>query len=169
MGIKEIKKELLSKDKEELVKQILELYKKYSPVKEYFDFYLNPNEDELYEKYKVKVREGFYQKKGFQLKLSLSRKAISDFRKLEVSKERLGELMLYFVECGVEYTNDFGDIDEQFYLSIENAFGDSLKLLENDDVLEKYKERVEKVVDDSERTGWGLSESLLEIYDNFYL
>ena len=168
MGLIEIKNELLSKDKEELVKQILELYKKYDPVKEYFDFYINPNEDKLYERYKEKVREGFYPKRGDQLKLSISRKAINDFRKSETSKERFGELILYFAECGVEFTNDFGDINESFYLSIEKAFDDSLKLLAGDNVLEKYKERANKVVEDTAGIGWGFHDSLGETFYNYY-
>jgi hypothetical protein len=168
MGLKEVKNELLSKDKEELLKQILELYKKYDIVKEYFDFYVNPNEDELYKRYKEKVREGFYPKRGDQFKLSISRKAINDFRKLETSKERLGELILYFVECGVEFTNDFGDINESFYLSIENAFDDSLKLLAGDNVLEKYKERANKVVDDTDGIGWGFHDSITDIFYDYY-
>ena len=59
-----------------------------------------PDEEKILEKYKEKVREGFYPKRGMRLKLSLSRKAINDFRKLETSKEKLGDLMLYYVECG---------------------------------------------------------------------
>jgi hypothetical protein len=168
MGLKEVKNELLSKDKKELVKQILELYKKYDTVKEYFDFYINPNEDELYKKYKEKVREGFYPKKGDQLKLSLSRKAINDFRKLETSKEKLGELILYYVECGVEFTNDYGDINEAYYISIENAFVDSLKILADNNALEKYKDRAKKIVDDTDGIGWGFHDSLAETFYSYY-
>jgi hypothetical protein len=168
MGLKEVKDELLSKDKEELVKQMLELYKKYDTVKEYFDFYVNPNEDGLYKKYKEKVRKGFYPKRGDQLKLSISRKALNDFRKMETSKERLGELILYFVECGVEFTNEFGDINEAYYLSIENAFVDSLKILTDDNALEKYKDRAKKIVDDTDGIGWGFHDSLVETFYNYY-
>ena len=71
MGLKEIKEELLNLDKDILVKHFLELYKKYDSVKEYFNFYINPNEDELLKKYKDKVREGFFPKRGMRLKLSL--------------------------------------------------------------------------------------------------
>ncbi len=47
MGIKEIKEELLKQDKDILVKHLVELYNKYDSVKEYFNFYIIPNEDEL--------------------------------------------------------------------------------------------------------------------------
>ncbi len=47
MGLREIKSEINKLNKEELIKHISELYKKYQPVKEYFDFYLNPDEKKL--------------------------------------------------------------------------------------------------------------------------
>lgn len=168
MGLKEIKQNLLDQDKETLVKYLIELYKKYDSVKEYLNFYTNPNEEDLLVKYNDKIREGFYPKRGMRLKLSVSRKAINDFRKLGTSKENLGNLMLYYVECGVEFTNDFGDINESFYSSVENTFATSLKLIEQDGALEKYKERADKILKDSENVGWGLCDTLSDIYYNFY-
>lgn len=168
MALKEIKKELLKQDKETLVKHILELYKKYDSVKEYFDFYVSPDEEKILEKYKEKVREGFYPKRGMKLKLSLSRKAINDFRKLETSKEKLGDLMLYYVECGVEFTNEFGDISESFYTSVENTFEKSLSYFEKERVLEKYKTRAEQILKDTADTGWGFGDTIGDIYYNYY-
>lgn len=168
MSLKEIKQELLKQEKETLVKHILELYKKYSSVREYFDFYITPNEEELLEKYKEKIREGFYPKRGMRLKLSLSRKAINDFRKLETSKEKLGDLMLYYVECGVEFTNDFGDISESFYTSVENTFEKSLSYFEKEGALEKYKSRAEQILKDTGGIGWGFHDTLGDIYYNHY-
>ncbi len=168
MGIKEIKKELQKNDKETLIKHIIELYKKYDSVKEYLDFYLMPNEEEILEKYKERVREGFYPSRGTDFKLSLSRKAINDFRKLETSKEKLGDLLLYFVECGVEFTNDFGDINDSFYTSIENTFEKSLSCFEKDGVLSKYRERAEQIVKDADGIGWGFHDMIGDIYYSFY-
>lgn len=168
MALKEIKQELQKQDKETLVKHILELYKKYDSVKEYFDFYVTPDEEKILGKYKEKVREGFYPKRGMRLKLSLSRKAINDFRKLEASKEKLGDIMLYYVECGVEFTNDFGDISESFYTSIENTFEKSLSCFAKENVLEKYKSRAEQILKDSDGIGWGFRDTLGDIYYNYY-
>ena len=63
----------------------------------YFDFYINPNESEILNQYKEKVREGFYPKRGDRIRLSISRKAINDFKKLGTSKESLAYLLLYFL------------------------------------------------------------------------
>jgi len=48
---------------------------------------------------------------------------------------------LRFVECGVELTNTYGDIDENFYTSVENTYANALELIDNNGLLEKCKER----------------------------
>ena len=103
-----------------------------------------------------------------RLKLSLSRKAINDFRKLDISKEKLGDLMLYYVECGVEFTNDFGDISESFYTSVENTFDKSLSYFSKENVLKKYKDKAEQILKEADGIGWGFSDTIGDIYFNYY-
>jgi len=168
MGLREVKFELKKLDNETLIKHISELYKKYKPVKEYFDFYFNPNEDEILNQYKNKVREGFFPKRGDRLRLSISRKAINDFKKLGISKESLADLLLYYVECGVEFTNEFGDIDENFYTSVENTYDTALELMENEDILSKFKDRALEIVNETENIGWGFHDYLGDLYYEYY-
>lgn len=168
MGLREVKLELKKLDNETLIKHISELYKKYKPVKEYFDFYINPNESEILKQYQEKVREGFYPKRGDRLRLSISRKAISDFKKLGTSRESLADLLLYYVECGVEFTNDYGDIDENFYMSVENTYGTALELMSKSDILEKFKDRASVIVDETESIGWGFHDYLSAVFDEHY-
>jgi len=168
MGFYEIKKELQGLDNKELIKHIGELYKKFPAVKEYFDFFVSTDEVELLERYKSKVREGFYPKRGYQLKLSTSRKAINDFKKLGTSQESLADLMLFFVECGVEFTNDFGDIDENFYTSIENTYAKAIELINKESLHDTFKKQARNIVDDSSGTGWGFHDYLADVYYNYY-
>ncbi|MCX6270977.1 MAG: DUF6155 family protein [Bacteroidetes bacterium] len=111
MGLTDIKKELKKLDHNKLVELIADLYKMNKAVSEYFDFYINPDEKELFKKYKEKVKEAFYPKRGYKLRLSDGKSAISDFKKLGGSPDLVADLMLYYVEMGVVFTNDFGDID----------------------------------------------------------
>ena len=168
MGLREVKTELNKLDKEDLVKHISELYKKYKPVKEYFDFYVNPDEKRLLEQYKEKVTEGFFPKRGYQLKLSISRKAINDFKKLGTSAESLADLLLHFVENGVEFTNEYGDIDENFYTSIENTYSNALDLIDKNGLLDKFEERANKIVVNTENIGWGFHDYLGDVYYQHY-
>jgi len=168
MGLREVKSELNKLDKATLIKHISELYKKYKPVKEYFDFLINPDETKLLEQYKEKVTEGFFPKRGYNLKLSISRKAINDFKKLGTSQDSLADLLLHYVECGVEFTNTFGDIDENFYTSIENTYVKALEIIDSNGLLYKYKSRALKIVNDTEGIGWGFHNYLGDVYYGHY-
>ncbi len=168
MGLREVKSELKKLDNETLIKHISELYKKYKPVKEYFDFYINPNESKILNQYKEKVREGFYPKRGDRLRLSISRKAINDFKKLGTSRSCLSDLLLYYVEFGVELTNEYGDIDENFYMSVEDTYGAALELMSKEDILGKFKDRASEIVNETENIGWGFHDYLRDVYYEYY-
>ena len=168
MGILEIKRELRKLDKEKLIEIVADLYKKDKSAKEFFDFYVNPNERDLFEKYQDKVFESFYPKRGFGYKLKEGKKAITDFRKLATSSDSVADLMLFYVETGVNFTIDFGDIDENFYLSLERTFVQALTLARKENCLDKYDDRASKVVRDTKNIGWGFHDYLAEVYYEFY-
>jgi len=168
MGLTDIKKELNKLDKDKLVDMVADLYKKNKSVKEYLDFFVNPNEQELFLKYKDKVYEAFFPKRGNRFRLSEGKKAISDFNKLETSKELLADLMLFYAETGVECTNEYGDIDEPFYNSIASVYSNALKLMSKEKLLGKFADRAKKVMDDTKGIGWGFHDELGSVYFDFY-
>jgi hypothetical protein len=168
LGLTDIKKELKKLDKDKLIHIVADLYKKNKSVREFFDFYVNPNEKELFEKYRDKVFEAFYPKRGFNYKLKDGKQAISDFKKLGASADLLADLMLFYVETGVKFTNDFGDIDESFYLSLEKAYVQALTLMRKEDLLEKFADRSSNIVKDTDGIGWGFHDCLVGVYFDFY-
>lgn len=89
------------------------------------------------------------------MKLSIFRKAINDFKKLGPSQESLADLSLHFVENGVELTIQYGDIDENFYTSIGNTYSNALDLMDKNGLLDKFKKRAYKIVNDTDDIGWG--------------
>jgi hypothetical protein len=168
MGFSDFKKELRTYDKDKIIDIISDLYKKYKPVKEYLDFYLIPDEKKALSEYKDKILYAFYPKRGFNFKLKDAKKAITDFKKLSPSADTLADLMIFYVECGVNFTNDFGDIDGPFYTSLENTFVQALVILRDNDILDKFEERAKKVAWDSDGIGWGFGDYMLEAYYDFY-
>ena len=52
------------------------------------------------------------------VRLSEGRKAISEFKKANGNIRDTLTLMTYYVQCGNDYTLEFGDIDERFYDSM---------------------------------------------------
>ena len=168
MGLTNIKKELSKLDKDKLISLVTEIYKKSKSAKEFLDFYVNPNEIELFKKYKDKILEAFYPKRGYNYKLKDGKQAISDFKKLGSSLELLADLMLFYVETGIRFTNDLGDINESFYKSLATSFMESLRLMKKEDLLGRFEARVEKIVDDTRGVGWGLHDCLMQAWMDFY-
>lgn len=168
MGIAEIKKELKKLDKDALIDMIGELYKKHKPVKEHLDFWVSPDETALLEKYKEKVLRAFFPVRGFQLKLKDAKQAIADFKKLEPPPAAVADLMLYYVESGVRFNNEFGDINEAFYISLQTAYSDALTLMKSAGVLSDFSVRAAKVLHDTENIGWGFYDDLEHIHRMFY-
>ena len=75
--------------------------------------------------------------------------------------------MLHYVECGVEYTNMYGDIDEALYYSIESMFADfvrALNGLDSESFYQRNAERIKEMCLSSDCVGWGFSEEMMNIY-----
>ncbi|WP_426668853.1 DUF6155 family protein [Mucilaginibacter sp. McL0603] len=163
-----IKSKLARFEKKALIEIISDLYKKNKSVQEYLDFYINPDEGGLLEKYRVKVYEAFYPKRGFDYSLSKGKQSISDFKKLDPSTELLIDLMLFYVETGIKFTNEFGDMNETFYNSIESTFAKALKITYDEGLPGLFEQRCLQILEDTQHIGWGLNDGLSEIFYKFY-
>jgi len=168
MGVKEIRASLRDLSKESLIEFILGLYQKNKSVKEQLDFHFNPNETELLKSYKIKVLEAFYPKRGDIFHLKVGKKAKSDFIKLKTSIAAQIDLIIYYVECGVKLTKEYGDIDENFYSSLEGVYLKAMKLIEKTKLHEKFEDRAFEIVDETKNIGWGFHDFLADIYGDTY-
>ncbi len=103
------------------------------------------------------------------VKISLARKAISDYRKAVGDPHGLAELMLFYVECGVSFTLEFGDIDEPFYNSVVRVFSDGMRMLNqcDRDVIDKLLPRFADAVNSTAEMGWGFYDSLRDIFETY--
>ena len=76
--------------------------------------------------------------------------------------------MLYYVENGVEFTNEYGDIDEDFYLKIENIFSNALDYIFKHNMEKKFEDRCLKITINSKGIGWGFSNSMSDLFYDHY-
>ena len=72
MSKRELKKFLSQLSKEQLEEQFIEIYEKFLPVKTYFNFVFNPNEDNLIRDAKLKISNEFFPIKGKRPKMRRS-------------------------------------------------------------------------------------------------
>lgn len=100
-----VKKHLIKLTKEQVIDVVLELYEARKEAKEYLEFYINPNDDAKLEEYKKIIYNEFYPNRGEpKCRFSVCRKAISDFKKLKPSPSCIADLMLFYIETGVNLT-----------------------------------------------------------------
>ncbi|MGF7139805.1 DUF6155 family protein [Roseimarinus sediminis] len=169
MPTKNLKKILNTLTKEQLVKHIIELDKKFKPVQEYHLVFVNNDVDGVLATYKKQIENEFYPARGEpKMRLSVARKAVSEAKKLGLPDEAMADLMLFYVETGVEFTNDYGDINESFYSSMETMYLRALELMEKAGILADFENRARKIVDNTLDIGWGFHDTLGDYFFQFY-
>lgn len=111
--------------------------------------------------YKKRICEAVSPKEPWKqdVRLSEGRKAISEFKKANGNTRDTLLLMTYYVQCGNDFTLEFGDIDEKFYDSMcsmvrlikEQLFKENNQGLANEilPLLAKEFERIDGLM------GWG--------------
>ena len=166
MKINELKRSLKELTKEELIKDIVDLYKKNEFVKDYYNSkYGDDSSLSVLIKHKEIIEKEFFPENGLgDARLSVAKKAITEFKKICSDKALIAELMVFYVENGVNYTDCYGDINEQFYLSMESMYERALKLITDNNLESTFKERCLKIVNDTTDMGWGFHDQLCEIY-----
>lgn len=169
--ITELKKYLNIKSDKELVNEIVELFKLSSKVKEYYNLKVNPeNEQEMLKDYKKIVEEQFFPSRGNSvLNYKILRYALSNFEKLSTKPENVAELMLTYVENGVEFTNTYGDIDGTFYNNIARMYNKTVQYIIENNLEDKYQERCQETMEMSGDIGWGFGIEMEDIYYNSFL
>lgn len=166
----ELKKFLKNLSDVELREEIVDLFKLFPVIKEYYKVKLNPEgEKEILEKYKKIIRDEFFPDRGFgKLRYVIMKKALEDFRKLSQSPENIADLMISYAEYGVEFTNEYGDIDERFYNNIEGMYEKALKYIFNEHLDQVYCNRLRKIMESGDGIGWGFSDGLCDLYYSYY-
>jgi len=165
----QLKKMLQSMDKAEITSLILEMYDTKKEIKEYLDYVVSPNETEQFAKAKQIIENEYFPAKGCpKERLSVAKKAISDFSKLKPSPELEAELMIFLVECGCRFTHEYGDINEPFYISMEKNFERALKFMAKHNLLERFRPNAENCVKWSSPCGWGFADGIESIFYDFY-
>ena len=166
MKLNDLKRNLKESSKEELIKEIVELFKKNSFVKDYYILkYDVENNSSVLVQYKDIIENEFFPKRGFgKARLSVAKKSITEFKKLSQDKTQLAELMVFYVEIGVKFTNWYGDIDEPFYLSMEGMYEQAVKFIVNTKLENIFSERCLEIVNDTAGIGWGFNDQLSQTY-----
>lgn len=166
LTVTQIKKELSKLPKEDLIDIICKLCKASKENTDQLNMFLGNDSvaDEALDEAKKKVMNQFFTKRGFgRLNLTDAKSTISKFKKIYQDPARVIDLQLYYVECGIEFTNALGDISESFYNSMAGMYSTvtkSLIKLGNAQLIETFMPRLINAVNDTGGIGWGFHEDL---------
>jgi hypothetical protein len=165
-----LKKALSDCSADDLTELILELSAKIKPVKELLTvkFGETASEKELCEKYKKVIENEFFpnRREPGRGNIKIAKAAIKEFRQVSVSRALYVDILLFYVEQCVNYTNDYGDIDEPFYNSAERVFEQAVDEINRSgyELYDKFSGRFRWILDNTRHIGWGFADTMEEIY-----
>jgi hypothetical protein len=169
----EVKKQLANLEAKELLDIIGQLYKLNQDNKVFLTSQFGQGDaEQLAEPYRRAIKREFNPDRGFpRINLGAARKALNNFKKSSADPVAVVDMMIFYVEQGVICTNNYGDIDENFYSSLESAYGDAVALLRrvgNPELIEQFRPRLRRIVQDTSGIGWGFHDELSRIYYTEY-
>ncbi|WP_052429275.1 DUF6155 family protein [Paenibacillus borealis] len=162
-----IKKHLNNLTREELEAEILNMAKMYPIIQEHYYSILFPDSEEVLDKYKKIIEKEFSHHKREILRYPIVKQAIKDFSNVSTNKEQVAELMIFTVECGVDFTVSFGDIDEKFYRTISSIYEQALKYIVDYQLEEEFVDRCNELTQSSQGIGWGFADGMMELYSDY--
>jgi hypothetical protein len=124
------------------------------------------DDGETLEAYRNKIVKQFYPKRGEgKLKMGEARKAIRDYRKATGDIPGTAELLMTYVENGVRFTCEYGDIDERFYNSVESALNELSTLLRKKarKLYPQFCERLANMEKLTDGIGWGFHDAVADV------
>jgi hypothetical protein len=151
MGLREIKKELQNFEKPQLIELILELYSKDKTTKDHMNFFMNPDEEALLEKFKERVGKPFGVARAYRVKVGSAKSALTEFKKYGVSSSALIRLHLHFVDLGIQYSLMGNYFRPPIYRALAAAFNSALALIDKEGLHKDFQDTVLRMVQDARR------------------
>ncbi|WHY83976.1 DUF6155 family protein [Neobacillus novalis] len=166
--VTDLKKQLKEYDQKELIELIVEMYKTNKEIQNYLSSKFLGEEviETLFLKARGKIENEFFPNRGnAKLRLVEAKKEINAFKKATNDEIRTVELMLFYVEQGIEFTCAYGDISENFYMSMEKMFDQvAMECDGNEELYKHFSTRLHVVLSRANGSGWGFYEALMDSY-----
>ena len=159
----EVKSGVINLNQKQLLKLVADLYRFSKENQTFFHARFGVGDDP-FAPYKKTIDECMYPDiyKNKPIQISKAKKAISNYSKAVGDPLGEIELMVLFVECGNNFTLNFGDIDEGFYDALNRMYRRVIKKILSlpEEQRRGYKERLEKIMTSASGIGWGYHDML---------
>ena len=170
MKIQTLQNHLNKISKEELVQMFLELAKQNPAAKHFLISRFDPSIPEPdFDGYKAEVRSEFFPARGFgNGNPSIAFRMLQRVETEATSPRQVLDFIYFCVETGVEYTESYGDINEEFYAAFEDLFERAAKLALTNELSADYSERARRIVMSTFEMGWGFYDELEQIFTEYF-
>jgi len=161
---KALLKHLNRSDKEDIIREVVTLFDKFKNVKEFYAAELSDEANPVLEKYKKKIREAYALPNPKERSTNLNlNKLITEFKKISIYERDSADLMIHRVECGIDALKRNNKRSITFYNSILATFEQAIKLIEANNYSEEFRDRIQRIIKDSEVGKFGITERMAEI------
>ena len=161
-----LKKYLASLPKSALEEQVIDLYERFAPVKQYYDFAFNPREEKLIQEAKTRISNEYFpvKRKRPKARRSVAQKYIKQFRTLGMAPYLVADLMLFNMEIAQTFSRE-RNVPEAFYKSMLNSFTELTQFMAQEALLPDYKDRLLSIYNEISEQEWPLKEGFNRAMD----
>jgi hypothetical protein len=169
IGKRELRKHLQGLTQEQLVNHLLHLGESFKDVQAYLHNVVQPADDETVRaRYRQIIANEFFPARGYgKARLAVARKAVTDYRKVAASVEGPADLMLVYVETGVQYARTYGALDEPFSRSMESMYANSLQWIVKHGLEAEFRPRAEVVLTATRGMEYWFHDTLSDIFSRY--
>lgn len=156
--------------KAELVEMLLELALYHPAVENFLRARFDPTTPVPdFESYKGAVSDEFFPDWGCgNGSPSIAYRMLQRVESEATSTRQVLDFIFFCVETGVQYTNDYGDINEEFYMAFEDLFERAAKLAWANGLSDVYSQQAESIVISTAGIGWGFHDELDRIFIEYF-
>ncbi|HRF67896.1 MAG TPA: DUF6155 family protein [Muribaculum sp.] len=164
-----LKRQLMMLDRDQIATVLLELYDARKDAREYLEYYVNPDENKMLEKYKSVIAKEFFPSKGRpRARTSVCKKAVKEFITLHPGPGLVVELRLFLLENLVRYALRMKSwIKDSHCRTACSVLEDTLDYMFVYDLTDAYIRRVDNILLTAGGIRGELPFRLGEIYDGF--
>jgi hypothetical protein len=163
----DVKKSTASLGKSELIQLIASLYRLSKGNRDFLHVRFSIGNDPI-GPYKKIIEDCMYPDvfKNKPIQISTAKKAINEYSKAIGNAKGEVELMTYFVECGNQFTVEFGDIDEGFYDALLRMYARAINKVLSlpKEEQNEFRKRLKTIMVTSDKIGWGYHDGLCDQY-----
>lgn len=163
----DVKSKVGGLDQKQLIQIVGDLYRLSKENQEFLNARFGVLDDPL-APFKKSIEESMYPDiySDKPIQISKAKGAIRRYSKAVGDLIGEAELKTFFVECGNQFTVEYGDMDEGFYNALNLMYKEAIDKILSLPVEQRYefRERLEEIMESSRNIGWGYHDALREDY-----